>query len=362
MVVVGHAGGGRIGLVDEPAIGQSHPISGPTAEAISQGDLSRRAEVQSEDEMGVLARVFNDMADRIEEDIRVLEKAVVEQDSATRELGQANFELAEIISERELAEEALRRSEEQQRALVNAIPDAMIRIYLDGTILACKTARNWELPVLCGEIQGQHIGAILPTDIADLFLLHSGTAHESAETQLFEYQMTVNGVTSHYEVRLIASGDAESTGIVRDITEAKAEIEERRRAEEELRHSEQRIRSVLDTVADAIIVMDDQSQIVAFNPAAQRIFGYPHDEIIGQNVAILIPEPYRGHLQQYLQDHLSAGDNKMVGIGAEPVGLRKDGSTFPMDLDIGEFWLGGKRMFTGIARDITERKEIERKK
>lgn len=121
-----------------------------------------------------------------------------------------------------------------------------------------------------------------------------------------------------------------------------------------------RLESILDTVVDGIITINDRGIVASFNPAAVRIFGYGPTEVIGRNVNMLMPSPYREAHDTYLNNYLDTGDAKIIGIGREVVGRRKDGETFPMDLAVSEMWIGDQRMFTGIVRDITDRKRMER--
>lgn len=131
------------------------------------------------------------------------------------------------------------------------------------------------------------------------------------------------------------------------------------RGEPAANESEARLRAVVDNAVDGIITIDDQGLITDLNPAAQRLFGYSPEELIGQNVKILMPEPYRGEHDRYLRNYLETGIRKIIGIGREVSGRRKDGSVFPLDLAVSEVEHGGRRVFTGIVRDISERKRIE---
>src|ERR1700693_4679747 len=122
---------------------------------------------------------------------------------------------------------------------------------------------------------------------------------------------------------------------------------------------EAHLASILATVPDAMIVIDDHGLIQSFSTAAQRLFGYHANEVLGKNIKIMMPSPYRedhdGHLQRYLR----TGEKRIIGIGRVVVGERKDGSTFPMELAVGEMRSSDKRFFTGFIRDLSERQKTE---
>lgn len=123
--------------------------------------------------------------------------------------------------------------------------------------------------------------------------------------------------------------------------------------------SEARMHALLEAAVDGIISIDARGVIQTINPAAEQLFGYAEDEVIGQNVKLLMPSPYREEHDGYLARYLATGEKKIIGIGREVVGLRKDGTTFPMDLSVAEARVGAERIFLGIVRDITERKRTE---
>ncbi len=126
-------------------------------------------------------------------------------------------------------------------------------------------------------------------------------------------------------------------------------------AELRIAGSEERMRAVIDTAADAIVVIDSTGVVQSFNPAAERIFGYSAQEAIGNNVSFLMPEPDRGAHDGYIAAYLATGNAKIIGIGRDVSARRKDGSTFPAELSVTEWRNAGQRYFTGILRDITER-------
>ncbi|MCC6141684.1 MAG: PAS domain S-box protein [Nitrospira sp.] len=121
---------------------------------------------------------------------------------------------------------------------------------------------------------------------------------------------------------------------------------------------EERLRAIVDHAADGIVTIDDQGRILSFNPAAEKLFGYRASEAIGRKVNVLMPEPYRSEHDGYVASYLSTGQAKIIGIGREVVGQRRDGSVFPMDLAVSEMRLASGRCFTGIVRDVTARKQM----
>ncbi len=137
------------------------------------------------------------------------------------------------------------------------------------------------------------------------------------------------------------------------------EIVEREKTEQKLKESEGTTRTIFDTAVDGIITINESATIETFNPAAEQIFGYRVEEVIGKNINILMPTPYREEHDQYIANYLQSGNRKIIGIGREAEGRRKNGQTFPLDLAVSEFFVGKKRYFAGIVRDISDRRKIE---
>ena len=127
------------------------------------------------------------------------------------------------------------------------------------------------------------------------------------------------------------------------------------------REREERLRSITQTAPDAIVVIDETGIIDTVNPAAERLFGYASDELVGENVKILMPSPYREAHDAHLARYRETGQKRVIGIGRVVVGRRKDGTTFPARLSIGEIELEQGRLFTGFLHDITERQDIQRR-
>lgn len=139
----------------------------------------------------------------------------------------------------------------------------------------------------------------------------------------------------------------------------RADITERKRAEAVLQETQQRMSAVVETAVEGIITMNERAIVESLNPAACRIFGYQPEEVIGRNVEMLMPPSYGDNHDDYLADYLLTGQAKIIGTGREVVGQRKNGATFPMELAVGEVRLGDRRLFTGMIRDISERRQLE---
>lgn len=122
---------------------------------------------------------------------------------------------------------------------------------------------------------------------------------------------------------------------------------------------EAHLQSILDTVPDAMIVISDKGAVESFSPAAERMFGYSRDEIVGHNISSLMPTPYREAHDGYLERYARTGERRIIGIGRIVVAQRRDGSTVPVELSVGEVRSGGHRFFTGFLRDLSERQEAE---
>jgi PAS domain S-box-containing protein len=169
-------------------------------------------------------------------------------------------------------------------------------------------------------------------------------------------------ITSSGEERKISWRNAvvrDQEGRIVEILSTGEDVTARRQTEEALRNSEATLRAILDTCVDGIITINEQGSILSFNPAAVRIFGYAPREIVGSDVNILMPDPYRGLHPGYIRRFLKTEEPRIIGTGREVVGRRKDGSTFPLYLAVSAVSLSGRRIFTGIVRDLTDFKRMQ---
>lgn len=181
--------------------------------------------------------------------------------------------------------------------------------------------------------------------------LHNGR-HESLETRQRKDASTFR---AHVTSTILRGEDGAFVGrleLVRDVSE-------RLEAESALRAREAHLTSILDTVPDAMIVIDEDATIRSFSRAAERLFGYAPGEVQGHNIRMLMPDPYRSLHDGYMHRYMATGERRIIGIGRVVVGQRKDGSTFPMELAVGEMLSGEARFFTGFIRDLTDRQNTE---
>ncbi len=137
------------------------------------------------------------------------------------------------------------------------------------------------------------------------------------------------------------------------------DITEQRLREDSLKRREAELQAIVDTAVDGIITIDEKGLVQTFNSAATRLFGYQPQEIIGENISKLMPEPDKTHHDQYLANYLGTGSAKIIGIGREVHGKRKDGSVFPLYLSVSETRVPGRRVFTGIVHDLTAFKQMQ---
>jgi two-component system sensor kinase FixL len=245
-------------------------------------------------------------------------------------------------------------------ALVTASDDAVIHQTLDGIV----TYWNHPAEAVFGYTEAEAIGRsaehLAPAGLeqeARRILARVGRGESIAHHETQRCRKDGGIVHVSLTVTPLRNADGVPVGactVARDITAAK-------RAQAALQEREAHLRSVLDTVPDAMIVIDSHAAILSFSAAAQRLFGYAEADVIGQNVSLLMPGPYQAQHDGYMHRYMTTGQKRIIGRGRVVVGKRRDGSTFPMELAVGEMRAGERRMFTGFVRDLTERQETQRR-
>jgi len=174
----------------------------------------------------------------------------------------------------------------------------------------------------------------------------------------FDLSFRVGGVSGQW-IRARGGLIKDEAGIAKHLSGIAFDIGEEKQLEEALRMRESHLRSILDTVPDAMIVIDGHGIVQFFSTAAERLFGYAEQEAIGKNVSELMPNPDRARHDNYLARYRSSGERHIIGIGRIVTGQRRDGTTFPMHLSIGEMQSGGEPYFTGFVRDLTEHQQTQ---
>jgi two-component system sensor kinase FixL len=181
--------------------------------------------------------------------------------------------------------------------------------------------------------------------------------------ELFRNELWNGELTNHRKdgtrVCVAAQWSIWRIGGLMDVIEIHTDITHLKLVERDLASREAHLKSILETVPDAMIVINESGIVQSFSVAAERLFGYGPNEVIGRNIKMLMPSPYRESHDGYLDRYLRTGERRIIGIGRVVVGERKDGSTFPMELSVGEMRSANERYFTGFIRDLTERQKTE---
>ncbi len=245
-------------------------------------------------------------------------------------------------------------------AIVTSSDDAIVGETLDGTVTDWNRGAESVFGYTAAEIIGKPLSILLPggNDNEELDILarikrgdrieHYETRRRRKDNEIIDVSLTVSPLWDS------AGHLAGASTVARDITAAK-------RAQIALQEREAHLRSVLDTVPDAMVVIDSRAAIQSFSATAERLFGYTEAQVVGRNVSMLMPSPYRENHDRYMTRYMETGEKRIIGRGRVVVGLRRDGSTFPMELSVGEMRSGDRHSFTGFIRDLTERQETQRR-
>jgi two-component system sensor kinase FixL len=245
---------------------------------------------------------------------------------------------------------------------MEAAVDGIIVIDANGLMQTYNKACERIFGYAAAEVIGRNVKMLMPSPDHERHDSYLENFKQTGERKIIGIGREVTGrrkdgttFAMDLSVAEVRQGDDHAfVGIIRDNTE-------RKRAEAEIREREARLRTILDTAVDAIIVIDERGKIESFSASAARLFGYAQSEVVGQNVKMLMPAPYHAEHDGYIDRYLKSGERRIIGIGRIVVGRRKDGTTFPMELSVGEVRFGERRMFTGFIRDISERQQTERR-
>lgn len=272
------------------------------------------------------------------------------------------------ITKRKNIEKKLKETLAQQQSIFNAANFSIIYTSTDGTIKYMNKAAERMLLWTSEELTGKTTPVIIHDmeeviKRAEELSLEPGFevfVSKARQDIADEHEWTyIRKDGSNFPVLLSITSVKDTEGNLLGFMGIAMDITERKMAEKIIKDGEKRLRAIVNNVVDGIITTDEKGTVETFNPAAERIFGYNAGEITGQNVKILIPEPYKEKHDEYMNNYIDSGIRKVIGMGRECKGCKKDGAIFPLDLAINEMFLGEKRKFTGIVRNITERKKME---
>jgi len=304
------------------------------SQRIAEGDLGYQVPVVGNDELAQTARAFNTM-------------------SCT---------LKEIHDEKARHEEALQKSEERFHLAVAGSNDGI-----------------WDWDITAGQIYlsprwkqmlGYEEDEIENSFIAWRDLIHTDDLGKFLDAWTVYTEGNSDGFTIEYRLRrkdgdyawILCRGQRARTSQnnTMRLAGSHSDISVRKKAETALRESETRIRAIVEAAADGIITIDEQGIVESINTTAEGIFGYTREEVCGQNVSMLMPLPDSERHDDYLRRYRQTGlPGILKGGSREVTGRRSDGSTFPMELSASEVWLDNKRIFIGLTRDISERKQVQ---
>jgi two-component system cell cycle sensor histidine kinase/response regulator CckA len=257
------------------------------------------------------------------------------------------------ITDRKNIQEALQVSEDRFHLLVDGVSDyAILMLDSDGTILTWNRGAERIDGYSAEEIVGRHYSCLFTPE-----LIAAGKPAKELEQAAVEGKVEVEGWRirkngSRFWINGTLAALYDDRGKPRGFAKITRDTTAKRRNDELLQ-------SVLNHTLDGIISIDERGTISMMNRAGERLFGRSTHEVVGQNIKMLMPAPYHGEHDAYLANYTRTGDAKIIGIGREVKGLRKDGSTFPLDLAVTEFQFDNQRYFVGIVRDISDKKRLE---
>jgi PAS domain S-box-containing protein len=245
-------------------------------------------------------------------------------------------------------------------AVVETAVDGVILIDARGCVLMFNSACENLFKYRASEVIGQNVKMLMPGPYREEHDGYIENFRRTGERKIIGIGREVfgqrkDGTTFPMDLSVGEAKQDEGSifvGIIHDLTE-------RERVERALRESNARLKAVVDTAVDGVILIDARGCILKFNPACEKLFQYRKEEVLRQNVKMLMPSPYRVEHDGYIRNFQETGERKIIGIGREVLGQRKDGSTFPMDLSVGEARQEGESIFVGIIHDLTERKRTE---
>ena len=268
------------------------------------------------------------------------------------------------ITERKQTEGMLAHLQRLYEQILTSVGDGLYGIDLQGNIIfenpAAATMLGWREK----EQIGQPAHSIIHHSSADSahYPQNESPIYATLDDGISRYvanEMFCHKDGTSFPVTYVSTPMCNEAGEIEGMVVAFHDISELKATENRLRDHAIHIHTILNTIVDGIITINEYGTIETINPAVERIFGYVAAEVIGQNINMLMPEPYHSEHESYIEHYHATGEARIIGSGRIIDGRRKDGSTFPLEMAVSEMQLGEGRFFTGIVRDITERKQFE---
>ncbi len=342
-----------------------------TIQRVQAGDSEARAKVQTQDEVGVLANMFNAMLEQMLQSQAELEQLVTARTTELRsvnhnlastltEVKDLNEVLAGEVKEREKAESFIRQKQREQQLIFDSVPAFIWYKDTQNNIVWMNQPAAELMNLAAHSQEQQSLYQLLGQKAAqrayqeDLEVITSGQPKLGISKRLYNAQG---------EEVLIQADKVpflDENGVLIGVIVLATDVTARIHAEKASRDNEARFRAVIDTAADGIVMIDTRGKIHLANPALARMFGYDSiDELLHQSINMLMPSPYTEQHNLYLENYLETGQKSIIGSGREIVGQRQDGSIFPIYLAVNELKIQQQTMFTGIISDITELKRTQ---
>jgi two-component system sensor kinase FixL len=245
-------------------------------------------------------------------------------------------------------------------AIVASSNDAIIGKDLNGTVTFWNDAAERLFGYKAADMIGRPITQIIPpTRIEEENAILDRVSRGEVLTHFETERLTWDGRV--IPVSLTISAIRNELGAIVGVSKIARDLSEMQQVHRDLQRREALLQSILDTVPDGLVVIDQCGIVQSFSPAAQHMFGFAADEVVGRNVRILMPASHAIRHDGYMEHYLRTGERRIIGIGRVVVGQRKDGTTFPLELQIGEVSIPGAHLFTGYIRDLTERHDRDRR-
>lgn len=251
---------------------------------------------------------------------------------------------------------------EELNLLIDGAPGyAIYMLDLAGNVTIWNQGAERLLGWREAEVMGRQVSLFYPPDAVAAGKPERDLVRAAEESRFIEEDWRLRKDGSEFLASIAITALFTEEGRLRGFAKIVSDITEQRAAEDMIKWRESHLRSILSTVPDGMVVIDETGIVLSFSTAAEALFGYTEKEVIGRNVSMLMGSPDRERHDGYIRRYLETGEKRIIGKGRVVFALRKNGTSFPMELSIGEATDGMQRIFTGFIRDLTERRQTEEK-